>query len=223
MMSRPMPPGKMTVETPGYEIDGIRCPEVRLQGDGVREFADLLSMKTDLAHVIAVCSVHSNLFNADELDHDDQVVAIRAVWEAAIIAYARAFVTGASAARRGDGKSGRTRFPGDVLARLTTEQRAVHDHTLHLRNRHVGHRVNDWQQVHITAVLSPEVGGPRRFMHLGEKVFMLVGGGNEAEKLKEVATILRDGLDERLAELRSTLEAELRARPIDSLYEAVVD
>lgn len=167
------------VEIPGYEIGGVRCPEMLLDGPEVKEYADLFSMRMDFEHVITMCEHRAALAKDGTISEPDRAVGLRATWEAAVIAYGRAFVGGVSVGASG---GGRTRFPESILDCLSAEQRKVHEHTMTLRNKHVGHRVNDWTQVMVTAVVNPETEGPRSVLHVGSKLFTVIGGGEAAER-----------------------------------------
>ena len=217
MFVRKVQGDEQRVEIPGYEKDGVPCPEVLLAGPEVKEYADFLAMRLDFDHVITMCEHRAALAKDRTISAPDQVIGMRATWEAAVIAYGRAFVGGVSAAQGG---GGRTRFPESILDRLNDDQRAVHEHTMSLRNKHVGHRVNDWTQVIVTAVLNPETKGARNVLQVGNKLFTVIGGGEDAEQLRDVAVILRDGLMDRMKVIEAEIMTQLRAQPIDELYES---
>lgn len=204
------------IELPWYERGGERCPEVLLEGPEIAELADLFTMRFDLDHVIDLCALSVALPSNKMLNAADTTLGIRTTWEAAVIAYGRAFVSGVSA----HGGGGRTRFPSAILDGLTDEQRAVHKRTLTLRQKHVGHRVNNWTQVIVTAVLAPESDEPRRVLEVGQKLLTAVGGAGSAEQLRQLALVLRDGINERIAAIEADIMSQLAAESIDDLYAA---
>lgn len=218
LFAREVGSGDGPIELPGFEVEGYRCPEVLLEGPEVDEYADLLVMRTDLDQVIAMCDTTLGIAQEVDLAAAGRTVAMRGSWEAAVVAYGRTFVKGVSAA---PSRRARTPFPAEILGRLTVEQRAVHDRTITLRNKHVGHRVNDWTQVRVTAVLNPEGAGPRGVLSIAGKVVTAVGGPSSASELRAIAAILRDGLSERISALEAQIEEQARAELIDALYEVV--
>ena len=165
-------------------------------------------MRFDLAHVVELCALSADLSRDQTLNAADRTLGMRTTWEAAVIAYGRAFVGGVSA----HGGGSRTRFPSDILNGLSDEQRVVHKRTLTLRDKHVGHRVNDWTRVIVTAVLAPESDEPRRVLHVARKMFTAVGGAGSAEELRELVSIMVDGIDERIAAIEADIIKSARSR-----------
>lgn len=206
--------GDRRIVLPIYEQNGVRCPEAVLTGPEVTEYADLVSIREDLDYVITLCE--HRIVLAKELVADATLItAMRATWEAAVVAYGRAFVSGVAA---GGTRGARTRVPRDILDRLSPAQFEVHKRTMDLRNKSVGHRVDNWTQVIVTAVLAPETEGERKVLQVGRKMFMVAGGGESAADLRDVAVILRDGLNERIGALEAEIERQLHQWPIDELY-----
>jgi hypothetical protein len=94
----------------------------------------------------------------------------------------------------------------------------VHDHALLLRNKNIGHRVNDWTQVVASAVLEPDTGG-RGVRQVSSTLVMAMGGGESADELREVAVLLYGALGERLIAIEADLMSQLKLLPLDELYE----
>lgn len=201
--------GEARIELPSYEKDGIPLPQVMLAGIEVTKYADYYSMWADLAHVVALCDASIAL--EAEIPIEESHVELRGLWEAAVIAYGRAFTSGVSAFG-----GGRTRFPGDLLDRLTEEQRTTHNHAVELRNRHVGHRVNDWTQVRVSAVLAQET--EPKFLQLSQALVTVVQGTDATAKFREVVVFLRDALAERMTSIGAGIEAGVRSIPVERLY-----
>lgn len=202
---------------PAYEIEGQPCPEVLLDGPEVKEYADFESMCRDFEQVITMC-MNAKLISEDRsLDARAKAIGQQATWESAVMAYARAFKSGVSVA---PSKGGRTRFPQELLDALDAEQRGVHRRTLELRDKHVGHRVNDWAQVTATAVLSPEGNGEPRILDVVCRGFTIIGGSESADHLLQVASVLREGLLHRIHAIKADIIAQLRHVPLEDLYAA---
>lgn len=200
-----------------YYLDGEESPEIELHGDVARELADFVAMRMDLEAVMNFCDMREQLAARPD-DSVDMMMADLALWEASVVAYGRSFMEGKSAL----GRVSRTPYPRDVIDNLSEKHRAVHDKTIEHRRRHVGHRVNDWLQVKVTAVLAPETHAERGRFEVAEKLVTVVDGAQVAAQLREVATILRDALVVRIQELERLLKHRITtSMTTDELYEFV--
>lgn len=114
--------------------------------------ADLDSMTRDFEFVAAACG---KLLEAG--DSPDDAVVARALWEAVVISYNRAFASGVS--HGSDAPGSRTRIPNQAVEGLSPELRAVHDNLRDERNRHIAHRDDDREQYLVHVILSnPTIG-----------------------------------------------------------------
>lgn len=124
-------------------------PQSLVSGDDAADYADLISMISDLGQVIEM----SHALRRHEGDEDSVVAA--ALWEAAVVTYGRCFISGRSAL----GKRSRRRMPSEALDMLGPELRQAHEDVMEMRNQHVGHRVGETSGVRVIA-FHDHVGGP---------------------------------------------------------------
>jgi hypothetical protein len=110
----------------------IRIPEAR-------RLAGLGSIRADLLGVIDYCN-HLPTHNPVEAPHF-------LVWEglssAAVVRYARCFGLGA-----------RDPLPSDILTSAPEDLRKAHEYFLAIRNKHVAHSVNDFEENEVVAQVS---------------------------------------------------------------------
>lgn len=122
--------------------DGAGQRSFQMGGGESGRVADLLSISNDMFAVVECAEARE--------DVEEGGVAYRALFQAAIISYARAFKSGKSFAE----KSGR-RKAGLLLAGLTDEQLEVHEEVIRMRDKHVAHRVDSDEEVYVLANFSP--------------------------------------------------------------------
>ena len=113
-------------------------PVIRLDGDEAAELADLYTIRNDLAFADACVQRLLEM----ETQQPDQTV-MRALFDAAIIAYARCFHTGV---RQGLRREDLEPHPGNPVV--------FHDHLFELRQKLVAHSVNAFEQTKVGAVLA---------------------------------------------------------------------
>lgn len=130
------PVGGITIENP----DGLRRSVhdgeflLSLHGPGVARLQDLMSILSDLERAGNFC----RLYDLEEGGSDKK----DAMFEAAIICYARSFSNGRSAG----GKQHRLRAH-EFINSLDAEFQGMHQDLVDLRNMHVGHRVENDQSL----------------------------------------------------------------------------
>lgn len=115
-------------------------PSILVRGPAADRLKALVGIGMDLRFVIDACAKLSAGGDAPD------PVTMRALWSAAIVAYARCFKSGR-----------RQRMPDDILDKLTADERAAHERTLNERDQHVAHQVSELEQVRVALFLG--VGG----------------------------------------------------------------
>lgn len=101
------------------------------------QWADLYSIARDLDSAIQICERLIEL-----LPSNDQVL-IESLWTAALIKYARCFSSGK-----------RFGLSIDVCDELKGDPKGAHQYYIDMRNKHLAHSVNPFEQVKIGLVLS---------------------------------------------------------------------
>jgi hypothetical protein len=105
-----------------------------------RRLADLASLADDLAFVVEACRRIQVLSQQDESDG----LVVRALWNASLVAYARCWATGV-----------RVGLPDGLLDQLPGDGRGFHDHLMTLRDKHIAHSVNPFEDVAIGVFVAP--------------------------------------------------------------------
>lgn len=138
----------------------------------------------------------------------------RALWESAVIAYGRCFVSGKGYLRPG---AARTKVPENFLDALDEDERRMHREVLEERNQHVGHRVGLQEQAKVILILNPPPGDRAV---AGVAVFgvrLLARTGEDLATAERVATKLGERLGAESHALQETLMADAGQR-LDEWY-----
>jgi hypothetical protein len=121
-----------------------QLPVVRLEDKKARRLADLTGIYMDLSFTIDACKVIME-FPEHEQDTTRGLLFREALWTSALISYARCFAPGK-----------RYGLSEATLATLGEDYLEVHKVFLGLRNKHIAHSVNPFEQVEVGLVLSEE-------------------------------------------------------------------
>jgi hypothetical protein len=176
---------------------------VSLTADEASTYRELRILRSDLDFAIAVLSNLVETLNAAEfatnvrdLDRDDQ----RARWNAALVAYARAFLGGVG-----------ERLRSEIF---DVDAADLHAYFMALRNRHVAHSVSEYEEVHVMIALSGDdptiVDGLLDAMSTEQSP-----GRTRAARLLELAHIAREHVQGRLEAERQRLLECARANVAD--------
>lgn len=178
--------------TPQPSNDPTEWPTVRTTTPAAARLADLMAVWEDLQFVVNCCQ------RLDATAGD--AVAQHAYWSAALVAYARCWETGV-----------RTSLDPSMLEQLDPRRRSLHKLAMDLRNKHVAHSVNSFEEVAVGLIRAP-AGHP----HAGEVAGVAAIRGNatlDAEGTKRLAALaiqLLEQLRQRRAELQDEILVEGR-------------
>jgi hypothetical protein len=109
-----------------------------LETQNARLLADHASVFQDLGFCIQCCDRLASMLRDGRKD----TVLQQALWTSALVAYARCFGTGV-----------RYGITPEIYARFEGEPLEVHKHYIKMRNKHIAHSVNPFEQVKVGAVL----------------------------------------------------------------------
>ncbi|HEX7278114.1 MAG TPA: hypothetical protein VF255_00695, partial [Solirubrobacterales bacterium] len=142
-------------------------------------------------------------------DGDDaDSVLVRAYWTAALIGYVRCFSTGK---RFGLSEEVFKDIEGGV---------EVHRYYKQLRDKHVAHSVNPFEQVKVGVVLAAEVVGERKLEGVVATYTSLLSHSQEGvEQLFQLARIAREKTVEETESLKEAVRAKAGEMDLDELYE----
>ncbi len=172
-----------------------------------RDLADRASIQQDLTFVVETLSRLADLLREGSEDH----VLLRSYWSAALVAYVRCFASGK-----------RVGLSESVFEGIAgTEEPAVDVHRFYknMRDKHIAHSVNPFDQVEVGLVLSPPASQERRVEGVATLSMSLTAPVLEGvESLRELALIARE---KNRAEGKRLEEAVLRVghqQGLDALY-----
>lgn len=175
-----------------------------LKSENARQLADHAAILQDFKFCIACCD------RAIESQRDDNkdVVLIRALWTAALVAYARCFASGV-----------RYGLTPDLFDHFEGEPREAHEYYLELRNKHIAHSVNPFEQIVIGAILSP----PDAEIRNVEGIATLTGANlsdsiQSIEQLRTLATTALKHVAGAGKRLGAEVLEEAKGLSIDDLY-----
>ena len=180
-----------------FPIAGVDFPEAQ-------RLADLASISQDLKAAIDTCSRLAELLREDSKDG----VLIDSLWTTALIRYARCFASGK---RYGLGEEILADLPGDPIG--------AHRWYKNLRDKHIAHSVNPFENVLVGAVLAPQDSAEKGVIG----VSILVGRHMVAdiagvEQLGRLCTILGRKIAELIKDSKEKVLQIAKAMPIDEIY-----
>lgn len=188
--------------------DGDDIPQAVVRFDEARQFADAVSILSDLGFVIDSLSRLIDLLSGDDVDG----VLARALWTSALVVYVRCFATGKRAPLTDEVFDG-IRGPEHSAAE-------VHSYFKNMRDKHIAHSVNPFEQVTVALMLSPETADHREVEGVGTLTMHQVSGSSEgAQSLLELARIAHRKTSEKAQQLQAAVLAKGETLPIDDLYE----
>jgi hypothetical protein len=115
-------------------IAGIDFPEAK-------QLADLLSIMRDLQVVVESIKRTVSLIDSNNEDH----ILIDSLWSMSLIRYVRGFNTGKKYGLKAD----------ELFKNLKGDPIGAHQFYWNMRNKHVAHSVNPYEQIHIGLILNP--------------------------------------------------------------------
>jgi hypothetical protein len=179
-------------------------PAARVTFDAARDLADVYGTILDLRFAREVVK------RLAAMQNDPDPVVLRALWNSALIAYARCFSSGK---RRSD-------LRPDIFLPVDGAL-AVHEYFINMRNKHVAHSVNPFEQLAVDIQLVPEGDGPKEIQGVGISSMVHVGpGSGDAQNFLNLIDIAIPDLEHRQEELREAVLQKARSLPINELYQA---
>lgn len=120
-------------------------PVVKIEFDEVSALADLLGYRQDLISVIQMTKRLADILRQDQEEQD--ALMARSLWTSALITYMRCFATGK--------RHGLTEA---IYAHLPGEPIATHGYYKDVRDKHIAHSVNAFEETLIGVILSSQEG-----------------------------------------------------------------
>lgn len=176
---------------------------VEVKSELARELADWTLIDRDLKAIVEACD---RLVIEASREPPDELVC-SALWSHAVIKYGRCF-----------GPGDRTFAKMEPLIR--EELRELHNWFSDLRNKHVAHSFNIFEQAAVGLVLSAPDEDERRIYDVGvlDCAATYPTDDQKIGDLRRLAADLLDAISEKAAELYSAIRAEQESRPIEEFY-----
>lgn len=182
----------------------IENPIAKVEYEEVKKLADLGAIVQDLGFTMKTCSRLKKLLEEKSQDS----LLIESMWTAALIRYTRCFASGK---RFGLSKS--------IFNGLKGEPHKVHKMYIDLRNKHIAHSVNPFEQMEVGLIMSPLNSNERKIV--GVATLSMRHICPDIEGVHQLG-LLAKVLIERVCELAKQQEKKVlekgRSIPIDELY-----
>ena len=116
-------------------------PIAKIDFDEAMKLSDLRSILQDLDSVMQICSRLKKLLQENSQDN----LLVESFWATALIKYARCFKSGK-----------RVGLDESIFNELNGDAHEVHEFYLDMRNKHIAHSVNPFEQMQVGVALSPQ-------------------------------------------------------------------
>lgn len=175
------------------------------------DVADLISVVSDLGRA-------REYGQAFEKSVEDESLR-GALFEASVVAYGRSFREGRAAIKRRKAGKGVARLKATkYLDLLDSELRSEHESLLNLRDRHVGHRVDNE-----SSVVVAEFDDAGKFMFVSPLIWNLSASTGAITSLLKIVDILMSALNEEVERLLFNLSQDLAGTKIKGEWAWKVD
>ena len=179
-------------------------PFAKLEFDEAQELAHLESISQDLFFVVQVTKKLAALLDSASDDH----VTIRSLYTAALVAYVRCFTS-----------SKRRPLSPDIYASLPGDPLGCHAYYKNMRDKHIAHSVNPFEEMMVGALLSPSDSPARKVEGVGCLVASRLTDTKEGvEQLGQLAAFAYNHLKAITSQLRDQVLAKAKTLNVDSLY-----
>ena len=183
-----IPPRKLLAEIPM----ALLTPKM-LTSPGAKRYAGLWLVANDLLHIHKSCQM---LISVPDLWKGPQGLALM---DSALIRYRRCFTGGERAGLKGFEK------------KLTTSERELHEHVLHLANLHIAHSINDYEVAAAYINVAAEETPVRREQIGVQRLFVTPLDTDQLKRLSSLTGKLAEGVRASHMELLDRMRAEVAA------------
>lgn len=179
-------------------------PIAAVDFEQAKTLADLAALTQDLGAVMLTCTRLMSLIDEQSKDH----ILVEAMWTSALVRYARCFANGK---RFGLEESAFSGLKGDPIA--------THRYFMGMRNRHIAHSVNPFEQMQVGLVLAPEDEAERKVVGVSTLAMRHITSDREGvRQLGMLAKVLLTKVTEQAKQLEHEVLTIGRVLPLDDLY-----
>jgi hypothetical protein len=169
-----------------------------------KRLADLASILRDLQATIETCKRVVEILDSDK----NNVILIEGLWSAALVRYVRCFAFGK-----------RYGLTEEVFEGLKGDPIGTHRWYKNMRDKHVAHSVNPYEQVRVGIVLSPEESKDRKVIGVSTLAGSYICPDKKGvEQLGMLANVLIRKVKELGKKCEKSVLETAKTLPIDKLY-----
>jgi len=186
------------------ENEWIENPVAKVDFDEAKILSDLGAIAQDLGSTMKICSRLKKMLKEESQDS----LLIESFWTTALIKYARCF------------KSGK-RFGLDesILDGLKGEPHKVHKLYLDMRDKHIAHSVNPFEQMQVGLVLSPKDSSEKKVVGVATlSMRHIVPDVEGVHQLGLLSKVLLEKVCEIAKQYENKTLEKGKTIPIDDLY-----
>lgn len=184
--------------------DNYLSRTVEYSDDNSNELADIYAILQELKFVIESSMRLANLYDQKSNDETQK----RALYSAALQSYSRCFTS-----------SNRKHLNPNIYSDLEGEPLACHKMYLGMRNRHLAHSVNAFEQMKIGLSLAPVETGIKEIIGVGCYTMLLVYADAEnMRQLARLADVARRHLETEIEKLQNEIIKVANQKNINDFY-----
>lgn len=179
-------------------------PIAAVDFEQAKTLADLASLTQDLGTAMLTCTRLMRLLEEQSTDH----ILVEALWTSALVRYARCFANGK-----------RFGLKESLFSGLNGDPVGTHRYFMGMRNKHIAHSVNPFEQVQVGLVLAREGEGERKVVGVSTLAMRHVTSNREGvRQLGMLAKVLLTKITEQAKQLEQEVLTIGKALPLDDLY-----
>lgn len=179
-------------------------PIARVDFDEAKMLADFGAIAQDLGSIMEICSRLKKMLKEGVQDN----LLVESFWTTALIKYARCFKSGK---RFGLNES--------LLNGLKGEPHKVHKIYLDMRDKHIAHSVNPFEQMQVGLVLSPEDSNEKKVIGVATlSIRHMVSDVEGVHQLGLLSKVLLEKVCEIAKQYENKTLEKGKTMPIDELY-----
>jgi hypothetical protein len=179
-------------------------PLAKAESSEAKKLADLAAIVQDFRAIMQACSRLKKLMEENSQDY----LLIESLWVSALIKYARCFATGK-----------RFGLSKDIFKNLQGKPLKVHKFYIDLRNKHIAHSVNPYEQMEVGFILSPPSEKEKKIEGVATLAMRhFVSGKKGVQQLGMLSKTALDKARSMAKETEGKVLKEGKKIPIDELY-----
>lgn len=179
-------------------------PIAKAKSSEAQRLADLAAIIQDFKSIMQACSRLKNLLEENSQDN----LLIESLWVSALIKYARCFATGK-----------RFGLSKNIFQNLHGESLKAHQFYIDLRNKHIAHSVNPYEQMEVGFVLSSVAEQEKKIIGVSTLTMRhIVSDKKGVQQLGMLSKIAHDKICSMAKVVEQKVLEEGKKMPINELY-----